>query len=84
MHDRRDRVERVLEGLVEHMRGIGELNFEVYFQTRTSVVTLVREVSFRTAHVIARHHADTRGQSVFIRNCATKAIETVGPNPQRG
>lgn len=65
------------------MRGFSELNFDVYLQTRTSVVTLVREVSFRTAHVIARHHADTRCQPVFIRNCATRAVETIGPTPQR-
>lgn len=54
-------------------------SFDVYVRTRTAVVTLVRDVSWRTAHVIARHHADTRGDSVFIRNCATKAVETIGP-----
>jgi hypothetical protein len=57
-----------------------EMSFEVYVRTRSAVVTLVREVSFRTAHVVARHHADTRGQDVFIRNRLTKAVETVGPS----
>ncbi len=56
-----------------------ELCFEVYVRTRTAVVTLVREVSFRTAHVLARHHADTRRQPVFIRNRATRDVETVSP-----
>ena len=56
-----------------------ELYFDVYVNTTTADVTVVREVSFRTAHVVARHQADTRGQPVFIRNCATRAVETVGP-----
>jgi hypothetical protein len=56
-----------------------ELCFEVCIPTRTAVLTLVREVSFRTAYVVARHHADTRGQTVFIRNRATRAVETIGP-----
>ena len=56
-----------------------ELCFEVCLPTRTAVLTLVREVSFRTAYVVARHHADTRGQTVFIRNRATRAVETIGP-----
>jgi hypothetical protein len=57
-----------------------ELCFEVYVRTRQAVVTLVREVSFRTAHVLARHHADTRGETVYIRNRVTSAVETVGPS----
>lgn len=56
-----------------------EHSFDVYLSTRTEVVTVVRKVSWRTAHVIAHHHADTRGHPVFIRNCATRAVETVGP-----
>jgi hypothetical protein len=55
------------------------LCFDVYVRTRQAVVTVVREVSFRTAHMLARHHADTRGQTVFIRNRVTRAVETVGP-----
>ena len=56
-----------------------ELCFEVCIHTRTAFLTLVRDVSFRTAYVVARHHADTRGQSVFIRNRATRSVETIGP-----
>lgn len=65
------------------MRDGGENSFDVYIgtRTRTAVLMLVRQVSWRTAHVIAHHHADTRGESVFIRNCATRAVETVGPSP---
>jgi hypothetical protein len=60
-------------------RGV-ELSYEVCVRTRSSVVTVIREVSLRAAHVVAHHHADTRGQSVFIRNRVTRAIETVGPS----
>jgi hypothetical protein len=54
--------------------------FEVYVRTRTAVVTLVREVSHRTAYVLARHHADARAQPAFIRNRATRTVETVHPS----
>jgi hypothetical protein len=54
--------------------------FEVYVRTRSAVVTVIRDVSFRAAHVLARHHADMRGQPVFIRNRTTMAVETVGPS----
>ncbi len=56
-----------------------ELCFEVCIRTPAEVLTLVRDVSFRTAYVVARHHADTRGQPVFIRNRARRAVETIGP-----
>ncbi len=56
-----------------------ELSFDVYVRTRTAVVTIIRDVSWRAAHVVARHHADGRMQPVYIRNRATKAVETVGP-----
>lgn len=55
-----------------------ELCFEVYVRTHTTDVMVVRDVSFRTAYVVARHHANTRGGPVFIRNRATRAIDTVG------
>ena len=72
------------EGRQRLMHDGSALCFDVYVRTKTTVVTLVREVSFRTAQVVARHHADTRGQDVFIRNCATRAVETIGPTaPQR-
>lgn len=61
------------------MRQSSEHCFDVYVGTNTAMVTLVREVSWRTAQVIARHHADTRRQPVFIRSCATRAVETIGP-----
>jgi hypothetical protein len=72
-----------------HSKGAGSMKpddalcFDVYVRTRTAVVTLVREVSLRTAHVLARHHADTRGHPVFIRNCATSAVVSVGPSAAR-
>ena len=56
------------------------LSFEVFVRNRAESVTVVRDVSFRTAHVLARHHADTRGQTVYIRNRTTRAVETVGPS----
>jgi hypothetical protein len=61
------------------MRIDGGNRFDVYLGTTTAVLMLVREVSWRTAHVIAHHHADTRGQPVFIRNCATRAEEIISP-----
>ncbi len=61
----------------------GEPRFDVYVRTRTAVVTLVREVGLRTARVVALHHAETRRRPVYIRNCVTKAVETV-PTPPIG
>lgn len=57
------------------MRDGGEHSFDVYVGRST----LVREVSLRTAYVIARHHADARRQPVCIRNRATEAVDIVGP-----
>jgi signal transduction histidine kinase len=62
------------------MNSMEDLSFEVYVRTPSRVVTIVRDVSFRTAHVLARHHADTRQQPVYIHNRSTHAVETVGPS----
>ena len=53
--------------------------FDVCVRTRTADVTLVREVSLRAAYVVACHHAELQAQPVFIRNRATRAIETITP-----
>jgi hypothetical protein len=57
-----------------------ELCFDVYVRTQGAVVSIIRDVSWRAAHVVARHHADDRRQPVYIRNRATMAVETVGPS----
>lgn len=55
--------------------------FDVYVRSRWAVVTVVRHVSFRTAHSVARQRADEDGQPVYIRNQVTSAVETVWPSP---
>jgi hypothetical protein len=60
-----------------------ELCFEVYVRTREAVVTVVRQVNFRTAHALARHYADKRGEPAYIRNRLTYAVETIGPSIDR-
>jgi hypothetical protein len=58
-----------------------EARFDVYVRTRSAMVILVRDVSLRTAHALARGHADTHGRPVFVRNTKTRAVETVAPSP---
>jgi hypothetical protein len=53
--------------------------FDVYMRARNAVATVVREVGLRTAHVLARHHADARGVPVCIRDRRTSVVETAEP-----
>jgi hypothetical protein len=62
------------------MRTDDDLSFEVYVRSSGTVVSIIRDVSWRAAHVVARHHADDRRQPVYICNRSTKAVETVGPS----
>jgi hypothetical protein len=62
------------------MRTDVDLSFDVYVRSSGAVVTIISDVSWRAAHVVARHHADDRRQPVYIRSRSTKAVETVGPS----
>jgi hypothetical protein len=63
--------------------GSSDERFDVYVCTRSADLTLVRAVGLRAAQLVARHHADARGQRVFILNRATNSVEAVAPSPAR-
>lgn len=65
------------------MSATGSL-FDVYVRSRSAAVAVVREVSFQTAHVVARQRADQSGQPVYIRSRETSAIDAVWPAPGGG
>ncbi len=60
-----------------------EACFDVYLRTRVAVVTVVREVTFSAAQLVARRHAKSSGKAMYIRDGRTRHVVLTVEPPSR-